>query len=411
MARHGQLRSPGVVGQLLKFLGIAVSVVLVSAVGVAAYVSYDVTSTIQENSVPLTGQEEVPPNISEWEGGFNMLVVGVDVCEPEYASLFPGRCDEGGSSDAALNDVNILLHVSDAPRKVTAVSFPRDLMLEIPSCVTEDGDETSAMRKQQLNVAFSTGGLDCVARTITNLTGQEIGYAAKVTFGGVIEITSAIGGVEVCLASPIKDYHTGLDMQAGDYTLSGYEALQFLRTRHGVGDGSDLGRISNQQQYMTSLVNKLRSEGVLSDVPTMLRLVGAALKAKNVQTSESLANHMTLVQVGLAVKDVPAEDIVFLQYPTFTDPDDTNRVVADKSSATVMWDAINANQQLVVTHENTDNDGVVIEPDAVAPDGTETTSPDGTETTTPDAGVVDLPSNIKGNAADTQTCSNGKIYG
>ena len=112
------------------------------------------------------------------------------------------------------------------------------------------------------------------AKTGLELSGQNIQFAASVTWGGVIEITNAIGGVEVCLGnSGIRDPYTGLEPGPPATAPSpGVEALQFLRTRHGVGDGSDLGRISNQQQYMSRLARKLVSEEVLSNPATLLKL-------------------------------------------------------------------------------------------------------------------------------------------
>src|SRR5690606_9240479 len=119
----------------------------------------------------------------------------------------------------------------------------------------------------------------------------------------------------------------------------------------------------------------------------------------------SLTNPMTIVQVALAVKDVPFEDIVFLQYPTYDDPDDPNKVVPDYEAAQAMWDAINANQQLQVTHENSENDGVIVqEPVAPAPDQSAIEAPE-----TPAENIVALPDNIKGNSAAQQTCSNGNV--
>lgn len=401
VARHGQLRSPGPISQLLKIIGVALAVVLVSGVSVSAFVVSDLYGTATADAVELEGQKPIPPDISEFEGGFDLLLVGTDTCEEAYAQLFGDRCS-GNDAEGNLNDVNILLHVSEEPRRITAVSFPRDLMLPIPECTREDGSMTSAMSKQPLNSAYMDGGLNCVAKTITEITGQDIEFAASVTFGGVIEITNSIGGVDVCLATPIKDRYTGLDMAAGTHTIMGLEALQFLRTRHGVGDGSDLGRIGNQQQYMSSLSRKLISGEVLGNVPVMLRLANTALS--NVEASTSLTNPMTIVQIALAVKDVPFEDIVFLQYPTYEDPDDPNKVVADTQSAQAMWDAINANQQLQITHENTENDGVVVQ-EPVAPAEGETA----TETPAPTDTAVALPDSIKGNSAAQQTCSNGNV--
>jgi anionic cell wall polymer biosynthesis LytR-Cps2A-Psr (LCP) family protein len=189
--------------------------------------------------------------------------------------------------------------------------------------------------------------------------------------------------------------------------VQGLQALQFLRTRHGVGDGSDLGRIGNQQQYMSSLARKLISGEVLGNVPVMLRLAHTALS--NLEPSTSLTNPTTLVQIGLAVKDVPFEDIVFLQYPTFEDPDNVNTVVPDYTSAQTMWDAINANKQLQVTHQNTSNDGVVIEDQPSAEEAGETATPTPTDTAAPSTDVEALPDNIKGNSAAQQTCSNGNV--
>lgn len=408
VARHGQLRSPGAVGQLLKLVGIAMAVVLVSGLGVAGFVVGGMLNTVSANAVELDNQKELPPDISAYEGGFDILLTGVDTCEPKYAHLFGKRCT-GKDSQGTLNDVNLLVHVSAAPRRVTVVSFPRDLMIPIPSCTDANGRTTSAMSKQQLNVAYEhggeKGGLNCVAKTISGLVGgEDIEFAAKVTFGGVIEITDAIGGVDVCLANPIKDRFTGLDMAAGDHTIKGLQALQFLRTRHGVGDGSDLGRISNQQQYMSSLVRKLISGQVLGNVGTMLKLADVGLN--NLEASTSLANPMTIAQIALAVKDVPFQDIVFVQYPTMYDPADTNRVIPDKRNAKILWDAISANKQLQITHENNKNDGVVVK----EPDPGATTAPTPSPTDTP-SDVVVLPSSITGTSAAQVTCSNGNVRG
>jgi len=405
IARHGQLRTPGPVSQLLTFIAIGLSVVLVSGFAVAGYVLYDLSSTVSANAVELEGQEDLPPDISAYEGGFNMVLTGVDTCEDAYKQYFGERCT-GKDSEGTLNDVNLLVHVSDEPRRITVVSFPRDMMIKIPACTDAQGETHSAMSKQQLNVAYSDAGLSCVVKTISELTGQEVQFAASVTFGGVIEITNAIGGVDVCLASPIRDKNTGLDLPAGNHTVSGITALQFLRTRYGVGDGSDLGRIGNQQQYMSNLAKKLISGDTLGNVPVMLKLATTAID--NLETSTSLADPMKIVQIGLAVKSVPFEDIVFLQYPTTTDPDNPNRVVANKTAAAEMWDAINANAQLQITYENTANDGVVVtDPGTVAP--TEPSDPAATPdpTATPDT-VVALPDTIKGTSAAQTTCSNGK---
>lgn len=408
VARHGALTSPHPFAQIMKIVGIMLAVVLVSGAGVAAYAAYDLTASFTSDAVELEGQESVPPDIGAIEGGVNLFIAGTDACEPEYAGYFGDRCT-GSDSEGELNDVNMLVHISDSPRRVTVISFPRDLMIPIPSCTRQDGSETSAMSKQMLNSAYMYGGLNCVAKTITQLTGINIQFAAKVTWGGVIEVTNAVGGVDVCLASGIRDAYTGIDWPAGTRTIAGIEALQFLRTRHGVGNGGDLGRISNQQQYMSRLARKLVSEEVLTNPATLYKLATTAVD--NVTPSQSLTNPLTLVQIALAVKNVPFDEIVFIQYPVNGDPDDPNRVIPNRGAADALWAALATNQPLQLTGDVSQGDGVVVvEPTApVEPAPDPSATPGATDAPTDTA--VELPSAIAGQTAAQETCSNGNVKG
>lgn len=407
IARHGRLRTLGPLGQLFRALAVAMAVALVAGAGVVAYAVYDLSSSFTADAVDLPNQAAVPPDLGELQGGVNLLLAGTDECEPDFAQYFGDRCS-GPDSEGNLNDVNMLVHISDAPRRVTVVSFPRDLMVPIPSCTDAQGNTTEAMSKQQINSAYMYGGLGCVVETISDLSGQQIPFAAKVSFGGVINITDAIGGVDVCIANGIKDPYTGIDWPAGIRTIKGLDALQFLRTRHGVGDGGDLGRISNQQQYMSRLATKLKSEEVLSNGATLYKLASTALR--NVDPSTSLTNPLTLVQIAMAVKDVPFDEIVFVQYPTYPDPDDLNRVVPDEEAAEALWSALAANQPIQLSGELSDGDGVVVD-ESITPAPTESAAPVDAATPTPESSsnVITLPSEIAGQTAAQATCSNGNV--
>lgn len=403
VARHGELTSPHPLAMLLKVVGIALAVVLVSGAGVAAYAAIDLTTGLADDAIELEGQDVAPPDMGAIEGGVNLFIAGTDACEPAYSYIFGDRCT-GSDSDGELSDVNMLVNISANPRRVTVISFPRDLMVPIPSCTREDGSQTNAMSKQMINSAFMYGGLACTVKTVSQLTGLNIQYAAKVTWGGVIEITNAIGGVEVCLAQGIRDPYTGIDWPQGNHTVAGVEALQFLRTRHGVGNGGDLGRISNQQQYMSRLARKLVSEEVLTNPATLYKLATTAVD--NVTPSQSLANPMTLVQIALAVKNVPFDEIVFIQYPVNSDPQDPNRVIPNKAAADALWAALASNQPLVLTGEASQGDGVVVvEPttpvDPAAPAPSDSDAP-----VTPS---IELPPSIAGQTAAQETCSNGNV--
>ncbi|MFE6735382.1 LCP family protein [Microbacterium sp. NPDC057650] len=396
--RHGPQRTPRALGQLMSLVGIAVAVLLVSSMGVAAFVITHLAGTAAANSVALDDPAELPPDIGAWEGGFNVLLIGLDKCEKDIAHLFGKRCNDKEQTGDR-NDVNLLVHVSNDPRRVTVVSFPRDMMVAQPECTDENGTVHRQTSRAAMNEAYGRGGLNCVAKTVFELSGQKVTFAASLSFGGVIEITDAIGGVEVCLAKPIDDPNTNLHLTAGTHSLKGLNALNFLRTRHGLVGGSDLSRIGNQQLYMSSLVRKVTSAEVLGNVGTLLRL--AEIGVKRSELSDNL-NPLRIAQVGLALKDVPTSDYVFLQYPVFDDPGDKAKVIPDEVSAETMWTAIAENRPLQVTHQRGAREGVVDAPG-------QTTAPTTPPTPTPGAtdGAVELPSNVKGQNAEAQTCSNG----
>jgi anionic cell wall polymer biosynthesis LytR-Cps2A-Psr (LCP) family protein len=92
------------------------------------------------------------------------------------------------------------------------------------------------------------------------------------------------------------------------------DALQFLRTRHGVGDGSDLARISNQQVFLSSLARTLQSSGTLGDPVKLYSIAKAALA--NMQLSDSLMDPTRMISIAKALKDTDLNKIAFIQYPT-----------------------------------------------------------------------------------------------
>jgi len=405
VAQHARLHSPHPLRQFATLVAVAAVVAVVSVFAVVSYTAYDLTADFVEEAVVVENQPAVPPDLGELDGGVNMLLVGIDACEEELIALFGDRC-EGADAGGRLNDVNILVHISEAPRKVTVVSFPRDLIFDAPPCDTDDGARFAG-GTLQINQLYTYGGLSCVITAVADMSGQQIHFGAMVTFGGVIEITNAIGGVEICLASDMRDANTGIDWEAGPRTIQGLEALQFLRTRYGVG-GSDLARVSNQQQYMSRLARKLVSEKVLADPATVLRLASTGLR--NVTPTQSLTNPLTLVQVASAVKDVPFEDIVFVQYPTVTAASDANRVAPDDAAAEVLWDALRENRSIEVTGGVSVNDGTVIADPTPAEDGAPTEDP-AVEPgeVDPNTGAVALPPAITGSSAAQQTCSAGVV--
>jgi len=210
----------------------------------------------------------------------------------------------------------MLLHISEDHSNASVVSFPRDMLVDVPEC-TDPEDPSSTLYEQsgvKINSVLSYGGLGCVVKTVEAELGIPILFAGVVQFMGVAGLSEAVGGVDVCVAEPIEDEYTGTFLEAGTHTLSGMPALQFLRTRHGVGDGSDLARISNQQVFLSSLARTLQSNGTLGDPVKLYGIAKAALA--NMQLSSSLMDPTRMISIAKALKDTDLSKIAFIQYPT-----------------------------------------------------------------------------------------------
>ena len=90
----------------------------------------------------------------------------------------------------------------------------------------------------------------------------------------------------------------------------------FLRSRHGVGDGSDLGRISSQQVFLSSLVRTVKSSDTLTDFTKMFNI--ATVVTQSMTLSNSLKNVNTMVAMAQVLKKLPLDRIMFVQYPGVT---------------------------------------------------------------------------------------------
>jgi LCP family protein required for cell wall assembly len=268
---------------------------------VAGISAFDLYNTLNRDNIVLANVGDIDLN-----GPLNILVVGSDTRD--------GQGEEFGQVDSELADVIMLLHISQDRKDAVVVSFPRDLLVSIPECPNPEGGTFSAKNRQQINSSIGYGGVSCTHLTVQEFTGLEIPFVAMIDFKGVIEMSNAIGGVEVVIDQPISDAYSNFYIDAGTHTLKGAEALGFLRTRHGIGDGSDLARISNQQLFLMSLFNKIKEDGTLSNPLRLYSLSSAA--ARNMKLSESMTDLGTMVTLAGAMRYVDPSKMVFTQVPT-----------------------------------------------------------------------------------------------
>jgi LCP family protein required for cell wall assembly len=390
--RHGRQRRSNAWLNAFRVLATTALVLVLSGVSVAAYAVWDLANRVQTVDLGTKIPEAAKVGAAAVDGELNILLVGSD-------SRAGQSLDDG--EEGELNDVTMLLHVSADHQNATVISFPRDLMVPVPSCAGPNGEENywSAASERQFNSTLGQGGLPCVVRTIEELTGLDIPYGGVVTFDGVINISAALGGVDVCLTASIDDPYTGLVLPAGDNTLVGVQALQFLRTRHGVGDGGDTSRISNQQIFMSSLVRKLKSAETLSDPLKVYSLAKAVVE--NMTLSNGFTSMTMMQSVASTVKNIDLDRINFVQFPSNSHPYQEGRLTPDLYSAQIMMDLVRAGQPIIVA--STGEAVEVVAGEAVAPveppvEGEVPVAPTGTA----------LPDNVTGQSAATVTCSQGR---
>ncbi|HRQ01082.1 MAG TPA: LCP family protein [Terrimesophilobacter sp.] len=280
-----------------------------------------------------------------------------------------------------------------------AVSFPRDLVVPIPACPHPNGGNYSSMTGQPINVTLSYGGLPCTVLTVERLTGLDVQFAGLVTFNGVANLATAVGGVPVCVDGPIRDPEAGLYLPgAGEYSLEGSDALAFLRSRKGVGDGSDLGRISSQQVYMSSLVRTLKADGTLNDVGKLYNIANVAVS--NMTLSAGLANVNTMVAMAQVLKNLPLERVMFVQYPTAYGQGGiyTGKVAPVKSVADQLFAKIKADEPFTVAKT-----GVGSKPNPNAPEPAPADPSASAEA--PELEPAPVISGLTGQSAADNTCS------
>ncbi|MFV2178173.1 LCP family protein [Actinomadura sp. LOL_016] len=239
-------------------------------------------------------------------GGFNLLLIGSDA-----------RGD-----DASRSDTLMLLHVPKGRGGVRVVSFPRDLIVEVPPCGGAPGT------RKMINSAFTTGGAECVWKTVESLTDVRIDRAVTVGFDGFRTVVDALGGVEVRLPEPVVDRKAGLSLPAGRQRLDGTRALAYVRARYSLGDGTDLSRIRRQHVFLTSMAGRIVE--LREDPVAFARFVKAVAGA--VETVPAL-DAAGLLELARSMAKVGTDDVEFGTVPVLPTRGGPGRVEIDGERA------------------------------------------------------------------------------
>ncbi|MZE71151.1 LCP family protein [Streptomyces sp. SID5789] len=296
-------------------------VVLVAGVGGYVYLKH-LEGNVSTTDVGSAGSSSFKKNEA-----FNILIIGTDKRTGEGNE---GYGDKGSVGHA---DTNILLHVSEDRSNATALSIPRDLIVDVPDCETLQEDGTKKIIPGSTGVRFNTSlgesGRDagCTMRTVKEATGIQPDHFMMADFNAVKTLTTAVGGVDVCVEKAVDDPKSHLKLPAGESKVEGEQALAFVRTRHAFGNEGDLDRIKVQQQFLGSLMRKMSSSDTLTSPTKLVKLAEAATKALTVD--KAIGKVGTLKDMALELKKVPPKNITFTTVPVIDNP-------AEKVKATVV---------------------------------------------------------------------------
>ncbi|KMS80204.1 transcriptional regulator, partial [Streptomyces leeuwenhoekii] len=160
----------------------------------------------------------------------------------------------------------------------------------------------------------------------------------EIDFSGFQKLVDELGGVRVTTTEDIRDPDSHLDLKAGTHRLSGAQALGLVRTRHGVGDGSDLGRIQLQQAFVKALAAQVKDIGVLTSPKKLYDLADTA--TRTVTTDSGLGSVNSLMAFASGLKGIDASHLHMVTLPVRYDPADGNRVLVQEDKARQVWDAL-----------------------------------------------------------------------
>jgi LCP family protein required for cell wall assembly len=328
----------------------------ISAVSALAFGT--VTASINKIDV-FNGIEKRPEKKST---AMNYLLVGSDTREGlSKAELKALRVGSVATAAGKRSDTMLLVHISKARDTAVMISIPRDTFALIPEHTSKTGKLIPAVYSK-INSSFNWGGAPLLIQTIEEMTELKIDHYIEINFAGFARIVDSIGGVEICTKKNINDPKSHLVLEAGVHTLNGIESLKYVRTREFDGMG-DIGRMQRQQAFMSAVLRKATSAGVLLNPVTMASFINSALSAV---TTDSELKNSDLIALAKQMKSLSTSSVRTLTVPL----SDLNYYSNGVTSA-VLWDPVLAPQLWTRLRE----DQAVVDEVVASPSPSSTKSP------------------------------------
>ncbi|MFH8340193.1 LCP family protein [Streptomyces sp. AM6-12] len=330
-----------------KGAGLGAAVLVLAAVG-AGWAAYDrLSANIRADDAAAAElgryARERPSVVAP--GARNILLIGSD------SRAGDGNSRYGRDLGSQRSDTTILLHLAADRHSATAVSVPRDLMVDIPGCLQDDGTRGRPVFAM-FNHAFELGGSACTVRTVEKLTGIRVDHHMVVDFSGFKDMVDAVDGVRICLKEPIDDKAARLRLPAGEVTLDGEQALGYVRARESLGDGSDTERMRRQQRFLGALVTRVRGNDVLLNPLRLYSVLDAA--TSSLTTDPGLADLGDLYRLVRTLHDIPTGRVQFLTVPREQYVYDADRDQLVEPEAEKLFRRLRADQPVVVAGQAPD---------------------------------------------------------
>ncbi|RAK10312.1 LytR family transcriptional attenuator [Halanaerobium saccharolyticum] len=164
-------------------------------------------------------------------------------------------------------DTIILISLDVESNEAGLVFLPRDTYI--------DSDKRNFTK---LNSSHVYGGIELTQETVEEMLKIDIDYYLETDFTGFEKIIDRLGGVNINVARNLNyvDKAGGLyiNIPAGQQTLNGKEALQYVRYRDARGD---IGRIERQQKFIDAVLSKLLSPSIVPKIPGIIKEANEAV--------------------------------------------------------------------------------------------------------------------------------------
>ena len=262
-------------------------------------------------------------------GPLNILVAGLDE-RTGLTRLQQARLHVGQNTGETNTDTLMVVHVPADHRYVRVISLPRDSWVNIPG---------HGMNK--INAALGLGGPQLMVQTVEQVTGLTINDYVEVNFLGFVKVIDALGGVNICLPYAVDDPDSGLDVSAGMHHVDGITALEFARDRHSFPT-SDLARIQDQQQLISSALTEAISSGVLANPVRLESFLSAASAAIRVDEG------FNVVSLADELRGLSSSDVTFTTVPlsntSYLTPTGEEAVLWNASAAAALFNELKTDQ-------------------------------------------------------------------